>query len=174
MITEQDIFNFIFFPHLVNDGKRDLINNNSEYNFLVDFYKAIKSDYEKPLSESERSLIASKIGIYNHVRIFRLISADENKPKKRREYAVLAAASEKEKPAVIAKSFIDESNRFLIRVVKSNSTTKIYTFSTDGEVIQNFKLKILPSCKEFLMKNNSAPLEINEDLDFEEIQIELV
>lgn len=174
MITEKDIFNLIFFPYLVDDEKKIIIESSAEYKYLLDFYKTIKSESEKPVNEKVKQDLSLKINIYNHVRFFRLTPVDENRPKKKREYTVLAAASEKEKPGIVAKSFFDENNRFLIRVVKSNSITKIYTFSTDGEVIRNFKLKILPSGKEFLMKNNSAPLEINEDLDFEEVQLELV
>jgi hypothetical protein len=103
-----------------------------------------------------------------------LKKVDESKPPRKREFVVLAAASENEKPAVAAKSFLDENNKYLIRVIKTKDITKIYSFSSDEQEIQNFKIKILPSGKEFLMKDNSAPLEITEDIEYEEVHLELV
>lgn len=173
MISEKDIFDSVFFPELVEPSKREIIENSPGYKYLLDFYTKVKSELNTPISIDVKQKLANKISIYRNDQIFRLISADENKPRKR-DYTVLAAASKEEKQEIVAKSFFDEDNRFLIRVVKSQYITKIYTFSTDGEVIQNFKLKILPSGKEFLMKNNSAPLEIKEDLEYEEVQLELV
>lgn len=174
MISEKDIFDSVFFPDLVEPSKKEIIENSPGYKYLLDFYTKIKSELNTPVSSEVKQKLANKISIYRNTQIFRLRSVNENKPRKKRDYTILAAASEAEKPEIVAKSFFDENNRFLIRVVKSQSITRIYTFSTDGEVIQNFKLKILPSGKEFLMKNNSAPLEIKEALEFEEVQLELV
>lgn len=174
MITEQDIFNLIFFPHLVDVEKKFIIENSPDYKYLLDFYRTLKADSEKPISEQVKHDLSIKINIYNHVRFFRLKKIDESKPPRKREFVVLAAASADEKPEVIAKSFLDENNKYLIRVIKTKDITKIYSFSSDEQEIQNFKIKILPSGKEFLMKDNSAPLELNEDLEFEEVHLELV
>lgn len=174
MITEQDIFNLIFFPHLVDAEKKFILESSPEYKYLLNFYRNIKTDTEKPISDKVKHDLSLKINIYNLVRFFRLKKVEESKPPRKREFAVLAAASADEKPEVIAKSFLDENNKYLIRVIKTKDITKIYSFSSDEQEIQNFKIKILPSGKEFLMKNNSAPLEITEDLEFEEVTLELV
>lgn len=174
MITEQDIFNLIFFPHLIDAEKKFIIEGSPKYKYLLDFYRNIKTDIEKPISEKEKHDLSLKINIYNHVRFFHLKKIEDSKPRRKREFAVLAAASADEKPEVIAKSFLDENNKFLIRVIKTKDITKIYSFSSDEQSIQNFKIKILPSGKEFLMKDNSAPLEIKDDLEFEEVHLELV
>jgi hypothetical protein len=174
MITEQDIFNFIFFQHLIDIEKKFIIENSPDYKYLLDFYRNLKADSEKAISDQVKHDLSIKINIYNHVRFFRLKKVDESKPPRKREFLVLAAASENEKPAVLAKSFLDENNKYLIRVIKTKDITKIYSFSSDEQEIQNFKIKILPSGKEFLMKDNSAPLELNEDLEFEEVHLELV
>ncbi|HSL90195.1 MAG TPA: hypothetical protein VK870_12900 [Ignavibacteriaceae bacterium] len=174
MITEQDIFNFIFFPHLVDVEKKFIIENSPDYKYLLDFYRTLKAHSEKPISDQVKHDLSIKINIYNHVRFFRLKKVVESKPRRKGEFVVLAAASENEKPAVLAKSFLDENNKYLIRVIKTKDITKIYSFSSDEQEIQNFKIKILPSGKEFLMKDNSAPLELNEDLEFEEVHLELV
>lgn len=174
MITEQDIFNLIFFPHLINAEKKFVIESSPEYEYLLNFYRNIKTDTEKPISEKVKHDLSLKINIYNHVRFFRLKKVDDSKPHRKSEFAVLVAASAEEKPEVIAKSFLDENKKYLIRVIKTRDITKIYSFSSDKQEIQNFKIKILPSGKEFLMKDNSAPLELNEDLEFEEVHLELV
>lgn len=174
MITEQDIFNFIFFPHLLGDEKKFSIENSSEHNYILNFYRTIKADSEKPISEKIKHDLSLKINIYNHVRFFRLKKVEEGKPPRKREFALLAAASKEEKPKVIAQSFLDEENRYLIRVLKSNDTTKIYSFSADEQEIKNFKLKILPSGKEFIMADNNSPLELKEELEFDEVFLELI
>ncbi|MBS4032988.1 MAG: hypothetical protein KGZ85_00870 [Ignavibacterium sp.] len=174
MVTEQDIFNLIFFPHLIDAEKKFIIESSPEYKYLLDFYRNIKTETEKPISEKVKHDLSVKINIYNHIRFFRLKKVDESKPSRKREFVVLAAASENEKTAVVAKSFLDENNKYLIRVIKTKDITKIYSFSSDEQEIQNFKIKLLPSGKEFLMKDNSAPLEIKEDIEFEEVHLELI
>lgn len=174
MITEQDIFNFIFFPHLVNDEKKYIIENKADYNYLLNFYRNIKADSEKPINNEIKNRLSTKINIYSHVRFFRLKKVEGSKPQRKREFAVLAAASEEEKPTIIAQSFFDEESGYLIRVIKTKDSTKVYSFSSDEQEIKNFKLKILPSGKEFIMANNSSPLELKEELEFEEVHLELV
>jgi len=174
MITEQDIFNLIFFPHLIDAEKKFIIEGSPEYKYLLDFYRNIKTDTEKPISEKVKHDLSLKINIYNHVRFFRLKKVEESKPRRKREFAVLAAASADEKPEIIAKSFLDENNKYLIRVIKTKDITKIYSFSSDEQEIKNFKLTILPSGKEFMMADNNSPLELKEELEFEEVYLELI
>lgn len=173
MITEKDVYNYIFFPHLVDDEKKKNIIQSDDYADLLILYGEIKSGTEKTIQRDVKLNLAAKIKLYDYNRFFRLKKADEEKPKRRREWTVLAAASAEEKPAVIAKSFLDENNQFLIRVIKTGDITKIYSFSIDETEIQNFKLTVLPSHKEFFMKDNSAPLVLKEDIEFEEVHLEL-
>lgn len=174
MITERDIFNYIYFPHLVDDEKKRILETSSEYNSLIDFYKSVKNVSEKPLSDNIKHDLSLKINIYNHLRFFRLKRVDVEKPRKPKELTILAAASEKEANTITAKSFLDEEHKFLIRVIKTGESTKIYTFSSDEKIIRNFKLKVLPSGKEFILNDNSHPLEIKEELEFDEVYLELV
>lgn len=174
MITEQDIFNLIFYPHLLDDEKKFIIESSPKYNYMINFYRLIKTGSEKQLSEKAKHDMSLRISIYDHGRFFRLKKVEELKPKRKSEFPILAAASADEKPQIVAKSFLDDNNKYLIRVIKTKDITKIYSFSSDEQEISNFKLIIMPSGKEFLMENNSVPLELKEDLEFKEIHLELV
>lgn len=174
MITEQDIFNFVFFPHVVDEDKKRYISQRNEFKDLVDFYRSIKDESEKPISDKVKRDLSLKINLYGHTRFFRLKKVENVPAQRNSDMVVLAAAADEDAPSVIAKSFIDENNQFLIRVIKTRDITKIYSFSSDNQEIHNFRLKILPSGREFLVENNSKPLELKEDLEFEEIQLELV
>ncbi|MFO7523880.1 MAG: hypothetical protein R6W68_00360 [Ignavibacteriaceae bacterium] len=174
MITEKDIYNYIFFPHLVDEEKKIIMTESADYAGLIDIYREIKSGSEKIPDHAIKNSLAAKIRLYDYNRFFRLKNVEGEKPKRKREFTILAAASEDEKPSVTAKSFLDEKNQYLIRIVKTNDKTKIYSFSANEQEIKNFKLTVLPSGKEFLMNDNSAPLEIDEDLMIEEVQLELI
>lgn len=174
MVTEKDIYNYIFFPHLVDEEKKRIMTESPDYAGLIDVYRGIKSDTEKIPDNAIKNSLAAKIRLYDYNRFFRLKNVEGEKPKRKREFTVLAAASEDEKPSVTAKSFLDENNQYLIRVIKTADKTRIYSFSADEQEIKNFKLTVLPSGKEFLMKDNSTPLELSEDFEFEEIHLELV
>lgn len=174
MITEQDIFNFVFFPQVVDEDKKRYISQRSELRSLVDFYRSIKDESDKPISEKVKQDLSLKINGYSYRFFFRLKKVENVPTQKNSEMVVLAAATDEDEPEVIAKSFIDENNQFLIRVIKTKGITKIYSFSSDNQEIHNFKLKVLPSGRDFLVDNNSKPLELKEELDFEEIQLELI
>lgn len=174
MITEKDIYNYIFFPHLLDEEKKKIMTESTDYAGLIDVYRGIKAGTEKIPDNSIKNSLAAKIRLYDYNRFFRLKNVEGEKPKRKREFTVLAAASENEKPSVTAKSFLDENNQYLIRVIKTTDKTRIYSFSANEQEIKNFKLTILPAGKEFIMKDNSAPLEIDEDLVFEEVQLELI
>lgn len=174
MITEQDVFNYIFYPNLVEEKKKILINSSQEYGYLLQFYRKIKTDSEKTISNEVKHNLSLRINLYKHSRFFRLKKIDEDPPKRRKsEYPLLAAASEEDDQSVTAKSFLDPANKYLIRVIKIKDKIKIYSFSADEKEIRNFKLKIFPSGKEFPMEDNSRPLELNEDIEIEEVQLEL-
>lgn len=174
MITEKDIFNYFFFPNLVDEEKKEIINNSSDYQTLIELYKSIKSASDMPVSTEVKNRLSEKIQLYNYKIFFRLKPVTEIKEKRKRDLPLLAAASASENTAVFTKSFLDENNKCLVRVIKSKEGTRIYAFSSDNIELKNFKIKIFPSGKEFIMKDNSAPLELTEELEYDEVLLELI
>lgn len=173
MLTEKDIFDFVFFPQNLSEEKQDRILKSSNFDGLIDFYSNLKSEINKQISESVREKLLEKINLYKVQKFFRLKLVEEPKAKRNSEFLVLAAASASGEPKITAQSFIDEQNHLLVRVIKSKDITRIYTFSTEDKALKNIKIKTLPSGKEFFMPDNSLHLEIKENLLISEVQIEL-
>ncbi len=172
MITEKDIFDFVFFPQNLSEEKRDRILKSSDFDDLIHYYSELKVNINEPITETVRKKLSEKINLYKVQKFFRLKVVEEPNSRKTNEFLVLAAASVPEKPKITTQTFIDEQNHFLVRVIKTQDNTRIFAFSTDDKELKNIKLKVLPSGKEFFMPDNSFPFEIKENLLIEEIQIE--
>ena len=47
IITEQDLFFYIFFPESVPDKKKQMIETDNSYNDILEFYKQMKLNSEQ-------------------------------------------------------------------------------------------------------------------------------
>ncbi len=169
-ITEQDIFNFIFYPNEIIEEKRDLISQNESLAEIVEFYKNLKVDIDSKFDFSIKKKIAEKIPVYSLPKVIELYQLKYLNPEKKLNR--LAADSEKElKPKITTKTFIDEDKDYLVKVLQNGNNTKIFVFSTKDEIIENFNLFIEPLELEFYLKDNTEPLILEGKVEVDKIRI---
>lgn len=171
-INERDLFDFIFYQGNLSSEKVEYLKTSRIFDEELEFYRSLKKSLNEELSEEIKQMIAEKIHVYNPAKIHILYPVQEKMGKRFNHIAVLAAASTDEKPAVSAKTFIDEANHYLIRLLNFKNSSKIYVFSTSEEIIKNYKVIIQPSGKTFSQSDNSAPIEVDSTIEAENIELQ--
>jgi len=171
MITEQDIFNYIFFRAKVSDEKINEIVTDEQYAHAVEFYNSLKSETERSLSFSEKRRLAAKIPFYKFNGEYELLpfSVDDSENGMR-----LAARTKNNEESGSAISFLSETKELLCRIVPTPNQRLLYCFSINQEELKNFKLVLHPSEIMFDCKSNSEPVIIPAELAIEKISIEFV
>ncbi len=171
-IDERDIFNFVFFNDLLSDEKIRYIENNEENIEGINFYRNLKKSITEPLSEEIKEKIASKIPAYKRPSVIKLFPVNDIIEKKPSEVPILAAASAEQQPAVSAQSFIDEDKTFLIRLLRIDNRTKIFTFPIIHTDIKDFNIILHPEERTYSI-HNGEPIEIEGTPEVESINIEI-
>jgi len=172
IIEEQDIFNYVFFPQNLSSEKQSEIELDQNFNEAVEFYKQLKANSEKSLSENIRKKIAEKIPAYRPLEVIELFPLQEhlNSNQSRKN---LAAAEKILTPKITTKTFVDNIKEYLIKVLNFSNETKIFIFSTKDEVVRNFDIYILPQNLKYHFEDNLEPLIINALIEPEKIQLKL-
>lgn len=169
-VTEKDIFNFVFYPENVKEEIKAFLLSIEDFNDAIIFYKELKTELNKPVSDEVKSKLAEKIPAYSLNKIIHLYPVEEIK-KKRNGY-VLAAASVEEKPKIVTKTFYNDDKSYIIKIINYSENAKIFVFSTQQEVIKDFDLITLPENQKYHFIDNKLPLEISYPLNPESVQIE--
>lgn len=168
-IDEQDLFNYVFFPDTLEKEITLLIESDSTWADIIEFYKHLKADSKNMPDDSLKRKLASKIPAYSLSNIIQLYALKETaRPK---QNGRLAAASTELKPGISTKTFIDGDKEFLIKVLSSDNKTKVFVFSTKEEVVKDFDLIIEPKELEYHMEDNSQPLEIKGPIEIDKIEL---
>ncbi|MDO8550672.1 MAG: hypothetical protein Q7S39_11060 [Ignavibacteria bacterium] len=181
-ITERDLFNYVFYKDLVDKDKVEFLEGNDTYKDEIDFFSSLKDSLSEEISSDLKKKIAQKIPAYNfsnlawrQTGVIVLYPAVEKKNKqKRKDKLVLAADSAELKSQHTSQTFSDEKKQYLVKLINSDSNTKIFVFSTSESELKNLKLTLHPKEKEYLLKDNSNPLEVNEDITAESISLEFL
>lgn len=171
-ITERDIFNFVFFRDNLSAEKVNYLKNSKNFIQEIDFYLSLKKSFDEELSEVVKQRIAEKIPIYVPSKIFFLFPVEQQSKKRTNSKSVLAAATSEVSSEVHVKTFIDETNRYLIRLLNYENSSKIYVFSTTDEVLKNYRIIIKPSEQIFEQIDNSSPIEIDWPVEAENIELQ--
>ena len=77
VITEQDLFYYVFFPESVPDKKKEMIETDNSYNDILEFYRQLKLNSEKKPDESLKRKIANKIPAYSLSNVIQLYGLKE-------------------------------------------------------------------------------------------------
>lgn len=169
MITEKEIFDFVFFPSALPEEKQVFIKDNAALSERIKFYERLKRQLQQRPERSFKKIIAAKIPAYklaNEVELNRYDNNSGNGSKLR-----LAAASREFVPQLTTQTFIDEEKEYLIKILTDKTQTKIFVFSTLNSSLKNFSITIEPTHLEFQMADNSEPLLINKPITAERIKI---
>lgn len=63
-ITENDIFNYVYFNKRLSEADKKLIESNEENFELIRFYKEQKAELNKSLKDETKMKLASRISAY--------------------------------------------------------------------------------------------------------------
>lgn len=171
-ISERDMFNFVFYPENLSTEKVEHLKNSKIFDEEIDFYRSLKKSLEEELTDDVKQKLAEKIPLYVPLKIFVLYPVKEHVKKRKNDVPIFAAASPKEIPAVTAKTFIDENNHYLIRLLSFKESSKIYVFSTTEGALKNYKIVVKPSGQTFEQNDNSSPIEISTPIEAEKIELQ--
>jgi hypothetical protein len=171
-ITEKDIFNFVFYSELLSKEKLKYLESSTDFQIEINFYSSLKESLSEELGSEIRKKIASKIDSYKFVNIIYLYPVEEIHSHKMSNNVRLAAASPEEKPKVSSKTFYDEEKTYIIKVINYEKSSRVFVFSTQYEIIKDFELNILPQNLKYHLSDNSAPLELDFNVEPESISLE--
>ena len=118
--------------------------------------------------------IANKINSYKTQKIFFLYPRKYEKEKPNKDTLIYAAKTADVPSKISTTTFTDQEGKFLIRKVSTETSIKLYVFSTEEEQVQSFTIKIEPGGHKFSMSDNSQPLELPGNITIESIEIEFI
>ncbi|MGQ9644687.1 MAG: hypothetical protein ACUVT3_12585 [Ignavibacterium sp.] len=171
-ITEQDLFNYVFFPESLSPEIIHFLSNSKEFSDEIEFFSELKSSLNKELSLDEKKELADRIQSYHFNKIITLYPVKYSAKKKVNGLILAAASDEVKKPIVSSRTFYDNDNAYIIKVINYENYSKIFVFSTQYELIKNFDLLINPQNLRYHIDDNSIPLELDFKVLPESITIE--
>ena len=170
-IDEQDLFNYVNFPEKLSEEKKRYIASNPDlFKDELDFLNSIpKYDGSVLQADVKLKMHLTKLG-KNPKQIFRLVKLNSN-PVQQNNIRTLAAdsASTNESPKSI--SFSDAAASFLIKVIINKDNTKIYTFTSHNEELNNFSLFLKPSGGIHHLQSNKTHITLDHCLFIESIEL---
>lgn len=169
IITEKDIFTFVFSnENLENEKSKFIVKNILNYKKAIDFYKDFYSTLKEDDNNITNNLLTETFKSIQDQNVITLkpFLLDNNE----REYKIrFAAASSMKEDSSDATTFINEENKLLVRVIKSNGKLKIYFNAAEDSRYRDAELKFLPSNLTFKITDDC--LEIEGIPEITEIQI---
>ena len=173
MITEQDIFNYVFFPDSVSPEKKIIIQNDKNLVEAIDFIGEILKATKRKPEISLRKKLADKIPAYSYSNLIRLNAINGMLPERNKH---LAADSEARTliSKMMSHTFTDEDQEFMIKVISTEKTSKVFVFSNKNEEIKNFDIIIQPDNLRFHFNDNSQPLTIDHKIEIKDVQIQFL
>jgi hypothetical protein len=181
-ITEKDLFNYVFYKDTLDGEKTGFLENSDLYKEDIDFYSSLKDYLSQEISSGLMEKIAQKIPAYqnnpdlNRDKLSNIITlypvVEKPKRKKKSGELVLTADSAELKQQEASQTFSDENKEYLIKIISSESSNKIFVFSTSETELKNIKLIFHPNEKEYFLEDNSEPLDVNENIMAESISLQ--
>ncbi|MCH7515744.1 MAG: hypothetical protein IIA49_00100 [Bacteroidetes bacterium] len=172
-INEQDIFRYIFSPHLLSEVKRKYLRRNEKYENQISYYESVKKAIDSETFIDLKKKIATKIPEYTLANVFTLHPVKYEEKKERNGSVIFAAKTKEEQAKLKTYTFTDDDRKFLIRIICFENTAKLFLFSLTEKVIENITVKILPGGEEIFMNNNNTSLMIDKRIDVESIELRI-
>jgi hypothetical protein len=162
-ISEQDIFNFVFYPDQLSIEKKEYLNRHiDEFKEQIDFCMALKQttvQYAKGKETSKHDFT-----------IVELMPIQPITPNNN-NYLTLAAASAELSKKIETKTFMDANSRFLVRLVCTENEKKLYVFSKE-KCLEDIKITLFPSEKCYKINPVESSIVIDKTEEIEKISIE--
>ncbi len=156
-ISEQDIFNYVFYPDQVSLDKKEFLDlHKSDFLEQLEFCTYL----EKLNIATQKSNFIS--GKSNVVELFPVVLNIPNNS----NYFTLAAGSSELSKKIETKTFTDNHSRFLVRLVSTIDEKTLYVF-TKEKTFKEAKLTLFPSHKSYKIDSVESSIKID---DFEEVE----
>ncbi|MCW8850208.1 MAG: hypothetical protein OQJ81_09555, partial [Melioribacteraceae bacterium] len=140
-ISEKEIFNFIFFPEILDKEKFSFLSNTDLFKNEINLLRSIKENYNQNLSQEIIEKIISKISELGSNRIIRL-EKKKHPLQNNAHQLVLAADSQIKNSKQKIETFEDENSAYLVKVIMEEDLTKIYLFTRNNQEHTNLKVNL--------------------------------
>ena len=158
-ITEQDIFNYVYYPEKLDSKVIEYIGLNKKlFEKQIEFCKNTLSELNNIKNKNSKLITLKKL---QSLKI-------EQKPS-----YYLAADSVSLDKSIKTETFINADNNLIVKVISYNDKTKIFILNEKNDIIKNFKLIVKPSNISYNIKSSSEPIELPAGLDIEGIDVEI-
>lgn len=160
-ITEKDLFNFIFYPEILDKNKSEFINiNKQNFKDELEFLQNLNIELQNPLSDSVVEKLNNKIAELNNVKSI-ILNREKKDFKSNNDEYCLAAASENFDKTNCA-TFKDKESNYLLKLFFGNPRNKLYIFAKDDIENKNFEITLLPSNNKFKFSTKDLPFSFTE------------
>ncbi len=170
-IEEEEIFNFIYNPELLDKDKRLYIANNAEkFENELNFYTLLKEQQKKPVPKEIEDSIIEKIISYQHPKLKFLISEsldEDNNEDNIHSEEIVAAPERKDSNGV----FIDENSDFIVKIVHLDNFSHIYLSNKNNAPIKNYSITINSTKEVFFSEDNSSPIIVSGKIDVTDVRL---
>jgi len=173
-ISDYDLYLYVFHPDQLSDGKREYIAGNGMYVETLDHFRELAMTANDLISDSDRELISSKIGVYRpHDNIIYLYPHSSHSEGIKQTKVQYRAASVEVDVSITSKTFFDDKKQYMVKVNINHRSTRIYVFSNSGDTLHNITLRIHPGGTLHHLKDNTQPLVIDEKVEIEHISLDI-
>jgi len=171
VITEKDIFMFVFFKENLAKVKFDYILENSKnFEDKIKFLREMLNEVSTKLPPHIWTKIKNKISKTSEPKLFLLQKKNFIQTKSNKNL-VLAADSQTNTEILTTDTFIDKDANFIAKVITHSESNNIYLFSKENDKNKKYKIKVNPSGNNFTILDISNPLVINPMQQIDEILI---
>ena len=156
IISEKDLYMFVFYPDRLPGVKIDYINLNiTKYEEELKLLNEIKASLDEPHSQNIYSKIDEKIIEYSDPSeiILEKIKVNDDS-----EYNIMYADSPSSLSYVKSETFKDEKNKYLGKVLSSNENTRVFIFKKDKKKFLEFRITLYPSKETYYTNSQDMPL----------------
>ncbi|MBX3006799.1 MAG: hypothetical protein KF816_02110 [Melioribacteraceae bacterium] len=166
-ITERDIFTFVFNPQNLPINKKEFIESNiDKYQKQIDYCSQLKKISAGQIEDIKTQSISERI---LNPKSKEFLPVQENITNGETNLRLAAAGIVLEKKSY-SKSFKDDSNESIIKIVSNGKQTLLYYFSE--KPLPKAKLTLLPSGATYTMMDTSHPIEIMDESEIEKVVVE--
>jgi hypothetical protein len=172
-ITEKDIFYYIFYPSELEEDKLRYIDESKDRFPQMSVYREINDSLNREVSPAVKNKLAKKIPAYKLPVVYELFpwtieaaELDKNNP-------VLAAATVEVPSENLSKTFIDKEKNIIIRLIGTNSRSRLYVFPVSGNKLGEFALTLNPGRQKYYFRDSLESRIIEDVPEVHSISIEV-
>lgn len=156
-ITENDLFNYVFFRDSLTEEKKKAILREDRFKDSINFYKGMHKELGKSISLEVRKKIARLIPSYRMTEKVDLYPIAVTKTAINKK---IYASDENIKQKVVSMSLTDEEKSFLARIICQENHCQLFIFSSNNIILKNFDVTFYPQRKKYHFDDNTKPIEL--------------